>query len=1419
MSDRQQLYRFEKSLTAKSFRRYESPLTRKRINLLEHKQSNGNNQLIKYKKPKNESARKLLSYETEDTVSLMQSLIKKGKDLLASVSKEEKSLQNELEANVRNEQLRLQYIEELIGGETKELHHDCSTGSAVSAELNAEFGTKPQLLSESEDSIIILSDNEEQKDIELTDDEKYPSNVERSLTEDSVDYSEGDSVVTSEQPDSSIPDITMQDHSQADNNSNENNDLLHEPSEVVSSEHSNEPTSHLKSTFTQGSVPNGSLDLDVSARSDSSDSEVESEKVDIPFDNYYTNSEENEEDFIIPEQPDKYRGDSGMDSIASQSSEDENFDENNGASIDHSSEPQKPTEVDSDSHRNDSGVYQASDEVPTSDYKHEPEQNQIPNVEHSEDKQQFLQTSTLSDELTTIASQALAQLNAGTNIYEHSRDMMKEEAEPSEQNSPSYGEEYFHEQEIISEENHSSSEDSEAVLENDDSPSQSDHYKENSRSDGVGELGEYSYQSDMTNNVYGLITDNDHSILLKTLEQSPASDNYDSIQENKEDTPAKYPDSNLDIADQNNIAFDLYTKDASETPNIETSVELIKDVEISKMEAKQESLFSQQMRPVCQAGPKYTLTFSDSFSDEDNPQLGPKDEENANPVYQSAFSVDPFDSKSEGSNNEKSDLNELLTVLGYPALQKSEPCEVSDIAQPSLDHINVATPPREASVKEQTELESFDNGMHNTSAEIFHDAVLFQSPLPNREESDQNQGSSDVSPENGAENSPALTDSLTDEGKTKIPLFIDKETIRLATSPIRPPCAEESVDDSSIPSDEAKMMGEFSPAKGSLEFQGSLSPHDIPIFNLNSVNITGNRSPVRMQGLQSTLERASAEHIFNNKTKDAQIADANSYPALSSDFSSNKRSVPEIKIPLFVHRGESHEVASPFEDRAQTKTSTELSDYVESVMNEPTKNENQGPIITEPLDVQVHTRSVSFIEVEELVSEDIKDIGIEKILTEPEISLSASPELIQDTVELEELVFEQASHLEVESTMESESVLKSNPTLNEVTTKIGETIKIKEQIESKISESIESAQYISKDASAIMNKPLLCEKETLSENAVQGEINSESNEIMDETSDLSDTTGRRVLTFSSSSMKQVHGHTLEESNTCKTDAATGNNSNIKNSLKESSLPSLANAKESDNNDVSKDPLPKPSFGKTILSSPLKVWHNLARGVKSIGDAATEFVGAVGTVEVDSDVHSTHSDQSGIESEMSESQSDAAAVGDIETININTKQTELKPPKFEAESAEPQITDLYTTLQTMESITNRIEDPQNTYDHEESTQQISRSIPSDVLVDNTIELSLAMSPSNSGTINHEATQTPRKEASIPIDVKSEEQSAADIPVTIGSSEPLQQRTPVKKRPRSTDTSVLKSSKRKQKKKRRRARITTSVARNLRSKSKK
>lgn len=1419
--------RFGKNGASKSFRRFASPFSSKRrVQLTKQKQSNATHQLTAYRrKDQDDFKRRLLSHDTNATVSMVESLIEKGKKLLKSVSKEETLLRNELESELRNEQLRLQYVNEIMEDNMKPMDQTDSKGVRVSDGIQMKDEADSCL--ESEDSIVILSDNEGSENIHTMNKNASVSILQGQTSE----YSEGDSINLSERRDSSHSESIIE---QAEPSDDEDDDLFNEYSDNDLSENI-ASTPRLKQTFMQAYAQKpGNKTTDSVTPRDTSMAGVELEDNDFLSDNNSEDNIEHEEDVMLSDYQSSDIRESKPSGIFSHQTlnDKDNLEESEGSPEYYSTDDEKLTNDALASNYDESKTNGKSEEELPSDQESDLMQDQSSEIEDFDDGEISQQISSLSDEFS-IANQAIAQLNSHATDSDQSvddvsdKDIYSEESYNKDEAEEAYEDET---EKVINKEYQTSSEAPEIITDEEDITQLSATNTHELRSDGIGELGEYSYQLDTNNNGYGLITDNDHSLILKTLHERSVPKNVE-YSENNVNTTGSGNSEELSETSVQDIDFASNAIDLPQTTLSKTEKEVFAEPKEPCMVTKEATSVERQERNVGQSEPRYCLTFSDSFSEDDNPQNNAnahQTEENSE--YQSVFASDPFHLDYNEDTDKTDFLHDLLlNTLDDPASDVTQNPTCSQQVEHPFDHeLNAEN--MKGTVEEASEdFQTYNVSSESSSDDIFHDALDIKHSFPISSDFFASKNVQ-VSPEKKAGHSSMTIDHSINENKPNIPLFIDKETIRLTTSPVRVNQSEKVSGDASIKNSRRRKLENN---LNSTLFQKPSQHHNIPLFNLNSSQTTTNNLPNNSDGTDSHEKAGSTSHVTYPKPLEPSkaISDhdlSNSSREHESELLASEAlpdDKPVIRIPLLVHRTEVHEAASPFEDTAQAKRSTELSEYVESLMEDPTQEELAEPIVMEPADMRVRVRTTSYIEIEEIITEDINNSEIEKITTEPEVSFRESPEPVHRTVELEELAVEQKINAETQKILHFTDEESLDLQADELSIEVNENESKNELQQSNIQLSISNTDitlnipHNSATASdQIPYHPSVTSVPDISETGQMGYPNNE-NDLLN-----SGYQGSPSVISSSSKENAYELHadfnSDEPSLAVSGDVVVATNHDLSDGKVNKPSSSLLYQSEiSSTQDSLKSPSPEPTLGKRILASPLKMLNKLAEGVRSIGDAATEFASLVDPILTESDsdsANSNHSENNSAPSEPEHNQDHEENKSENHSGEESYVSEEVHSVK---ESNELHDAEALQTLEMINKTTDKIKHyggmdlPKDTPDEDVDTT------PTSVIIDDTTELHLAPSDANPITSPGQKLETSTRAGSIPIEIENEESDAADIPVTIEKAETPQQRTPVKKRPRATENSSPKPSKRKRSKKRKQARKITSVARNLRSKSKK
>lgn len=464
MSKRPLFIEFNDKGKGKSFRRPHSPFVSRGVHLSIRRRNavQNSNSLVQHSQGvRASSSVNNISLDAKETVEMVQSLIERGRNLLKSVSAKEKSLQYDLEAERRKESFRLEYIDKSLGNEHSQIFGDLSDAiPAVKGPESVSVSTIKERESSSDDSIIILSDEDES----MEETEQYANS-----------FNDNDALgVLSDEPQEE-----EEEEEEEELFESEGDEEIASPS-PVSSEHSNRDENQLLSEYSDEEGYFNEEDISSEGDQETSKPIPYMQKPSQPrLDNKYAMKEKSNESVELSEPDIK--------------SYEEVVDDNVVEMTDNSEEE---------------GIENEEEVSNVEEFNaHSDIENSVGKAEHQSD---FIYN------MNSIAKQALDRMNRHDiedfeTMHIESEDANSEDAELSheQKHNGQYNSSDIEEQE----------QEQEQYSEDISEQSYSEEDTQNLRSDGVGELGEYSYHINSGNNDYGLITDHDHSIVTGKNEE------------------------------------------------------------------------------------------------------------------------------------------------------------------------------------------------------------------------------------------------------------------------------------------------------------------------------------------------------------------------------------------------------------------------------------------------------------------------------------------------------------------------------------------------------------------------------------------------------------------------------------------------------------------------------------------------------------------------------------------------------------------------------------------------------------------------------------------------------------------------------------------------------------------------------------
>ncbi|KAG0676940.1 hypothetical protein C6P43_003697, partial [Kluyveromyces marxianus] len=795
--------------------------------------------------------------------------------------------------------------------------------------------------------------------------------------------------------------------------------------------------------------------------------------------------------------------------------------------------------------------------------------------------------------MNSIAKQALDRMNRHDiedfeTMHIESEDANSEDAELS------------HEQKHNGQYNSSDIEEQEQEQYSEDISEQSysEEDTQNLRSDGVGELGEYSYHINSGNNDYGLITDHDHSIVTgKNEEEGKQVDNLKS---------AVVLDSSV------NIESESETKQSSS--NLATVNEEKQDSEV------QDTVTYAENSPP-QKKAKYTLSFSETYSDTDSKiSVAEEYRDGSTTEYHSAFSNNPFEN-SEKDQEEHHILQNILDSLGLSAegvsggIQENQCDEDSSVDRNDVS--NVISQEFKEALPKNSNFDASNTINETVPIENIEYSSNFKHTSPVMINSEDQEGicSADSDVENESE-LPSKENSMPEERDVaiKIPLFVDEETIRLTTSPVRkvPTSGSEEID-ASI---DHNMTDRIKLNRLSVNLECDLL--DQRGASLTSVLSNNLQNSMALQSSPETLEPA-----FGTKVTKEQIASKPSASQTPNDGisayddtkelsneskpfeSSSVKDKSNIKTLPLLHPQATATQSYPFKVLKHSEKRTELSDYVNLIIHGQESNESSvaTPIVTEPLERSISSGDTknSTIQVEEVVTEVPSTDNIQKISTEPEITLKSSPEIVHDAVIIEEVAFE-TEITENNTELNSDNQLPDvNVTVQEsthYTSQSGQDITVEATGNNIVNDVwyIDDSNHVSTEIeNADVQNIDFRNAKSLSENSIQS-----SGQNLDEIEVLQ------------SESPELSIQQKENDHASGTEQVAKFDNNIPHSNQNSEITSEI-TQQHGRTDADSSSGSKKSIAKLIFSSPLKILSSLANGLTSVSNAASEFVSTVNSV--------------------------------------------------------------------------------------------------------------------------------------------------------------------------------------------------------------
>ncbi|BAP69491.1 silent chromatin protein ESC1 [Kluyveromyces marxianus] len=1201
MSKRPLFIEFNDKGKGKSFRRPHSPFVSRGVHLSIRRRNavQNSNSLVQHSQGvRASSSVNNISLDANETVEMVQSLIERGRNLLKSVSAKEKSLQYDVEAELRKESLRLEYIDKSLGNDDSQIFGDLSDAiPAVKGPESVSVSTTKERESSSDDSIIILSDEDES----MEETEQYAN---------SFNDNDALGVLSDEPQDEEEDEEEEEEEEEEELFGSEGDEEIGSPS-PVSSEHSNRDENQLLSEYSDEEGYINEEDISSEGDQETSKPILYMQQPSQPrLDNNYAMKEKSNENVELSEPDIK--------------SYEEVVDDNVVEMTDNSEEE---------------GIENEEEVANVEEFNaHSDIENSVGKAEHQSD---FIYN------MNSIAKQALDRMNRHDiedfeTMHIESEDAHSEDAELS------------HEQKHNSQYNSSDIEEQEQEQYSEDISEQSysEEDTQNLRSDGVGELGEYSYHINSGNNEYGLITDHDHSIVTgKNEEEQKEVDNLKS---------AAVLDSSV------NIESESETKQSSS--NLATVNEEKQDSEV------QETVTYAENSPP-QKKAKYTLSFSETYSDTDSRISGAEEyRDGSTTEYHSAFSNNPFEN-SEKVQEEDHILQNILDSLGLSAegvnggIQENQ-CE-EDSSVDRNDVSNVISQEFKKALPKNSSFDASNTINETVPIENIEDSSNSKHTSPVMINSEDQEGicSADSDVENESE-LPSKENSMPEERDVaiKIPLFVDEETIRLTTSPVRkiPTSGSEEIETSI----DHNMTDRIKLNRLSVNLECDLL--DQRGASLTSVLSNNLQNSMALQSSPETLEPAFGTEVTKeqigskpsaSQTHNDGISAYDDTKELSNESnpfeSSSVKDKSNIKTLPLLHPQATATQSYPFKVLKHSEKRTELSDYVNLIIHGQESNESSvpTPIVTEPLERSISSGGTenSTIQVEEVVTEVPSTDNIQKISTEPEVTLKSSPEIVHDAVIIEEVAFE-TEITENNTELNSDNQLPDgNVTVQESTHYTSQSVQdiTVEATGNNIVNDvwhIDDSNHVSTEIeNADVQNIGFRNAKSLSENSIQSSVQN-----LDEIEVL----------LSESPELSIHRKENDQANGTEQVAKFDNNipHNNQNSDITSEITQQHGSTDADSSSGSRK-----SIAKLIISSPLKILSSLANGLTSVSNAASEFVSTVNSVTLPYDDGS-------IDASPAENIEYISTVNEEDVQEEDVKEEDVKEEDVQDELADEELVD-------------------------------------------------------------------------------------------------------------------------------------------------
>lgn len=1472
----------------KSFKRYESPFGKQRNIISGRIQKLANRSHGLPPTVVNKRITNSVAYDSNESLTMLKSLINRGKRLLTRVSDEEKVLQDELNDEVRKEKLKLDYLDSLVGDRNNEddiMDYTMPASESVYDKEQSEFETSnlddeviPKNNSEvmSDNSIIILSDEEEtnqdiieKKSIKYDNSEPQQlfgeSNEENSQVSSSIAASDNSQEYISEDLESEDEEVNN-----SDQYTDDENDEKSEPVVDVSSFPQSSPSSP--------SVRNDHFSH--LANQNTSKYPVEEDVEQELFKKKEVLKEENgyENDVIMSE----YSGYESQDEV----SQDETNNSDNELS--YNALPQQES----------TNLFGLEDIAASA-------LNQI--------NQQSIENADIMD----IDSGSMSEENVGDSEESLYQSEKSDESKQNMVRSDGVGELGDYDYNEVNEKNnyglmtvdtdHSMSikhAQHESSYESEDAPLETS-FNDNEAS-GVDYKDASIYNSELA----------DRSSVIGCKDKENSSTENPS----QKDSNLKVVENSLETAEQNDG--------------------------LTGVEKKSQNSINQTKLP------KYVLSYAENESSNSGDEFNQTNKNSVSePEYRTAFEKDPFSSENINSDDSAVSLDSLLQSIGqlpsHKMIKTSEPgsadgsnsgSETNHTEKANIDDENneASQSSIEIAIEDMNQKDSYDKtpealtvntNLTDDNLSLTHltydnsqpkDMTSVISSFSNKrsvasgslesnfefkkdfvnlkmEEKNTDIAENIINLNSAQQFShfPSTVEKQMVENarEIKIPLFVDEETIRLATSPVKP-------------KSDAPVDGNVSD-KVLLNKLSDVLKYESLLRNVNQNDVSENiqsreNKDMPFESSHNSFETTGKEQVDKQKVKMLDATDVLEYVQksnliTSSPLSDDKKpflnedeaSIPTYhsdNIPLTKNFGQIDSTISPFRYKSTSPNSSELFQYAESVLQADNQVENIEPLVTEP--VERKAIIPNRFELQEIMDEKCDSVSdSELIITEPEITFLPSPKIIEQSIHIEEIVFNSTSDQIAFTPKSSNDVVRSFETVDKPFDHITETsgnplkdLKFcvssshwkehEDSIHETTASAPESETY--KSTLSLLTEQLVRHSSEAPNDSINlsNDLQERGNHTYDiplvssEVPVLHDSTTTKAQVIKKNTEDILDQVYTEQSISKLNDHIPNLNAREVEHLEchhddEQSEPEFSDCSNitdhSNDNKVSSRGS-KSSFTKRLLSSPLRAFSHLAGTIKSIGDAASEFVKTTDPENFENDNQGTSDDSlelnndklqrmnafnevenstngnnpkvqnhptmivstisadnifgSSVETEKAKSTS----LGAISHTSPNLMNDAIEGTVDDSKNDTPELSEKQreSLIQSLQNFKEFIRDknslPSSGPDNEMDSADSPRSaLP--VIVDNTIELEIdQIEPNNFDRGNSSG------ESDVNAVVNGANQVNDLIP-------PPSTNSPNKKRPISIDSESLKQPKKKRSKRSKKARRASPVARNLRSRSKK